>query len=175
MFFMPLIQESSSMSWYFGLFCVSFSIIVDKIVAKCGILCRIEFLGWIFLYPGKFDIWPFADLAHGLLSIVIAENNQGENMTLTKADIVQEVYKKHEGLTKAMASDSVESFLRLSKNSLICGTDLLLSGFGKFSVKNKKPRRGRNPQTGNELILDARRVVTFKPSGILRDKVNGSD
>jgi len=96
-------------------------------------------------------------------------------MTLTKADIVQEVYKKHEGLTKAMAADSVESFLSLSKNSLICGTDLLLSGFGKFSVKNKKPRRGRNPQTGNELILDARRVVTFKPSGILRDKVNGSD
>ena len=52
--------------------------------------------------------------------------------------------------------------------------DLLLSGFGKFNVKDKNARRGRNPQTGDELTLDARRVVTFKPSGILRDKINES-
>ena len=56
----------------------------------------------------------------------------------------------------------------------ISGSDLLLSGFGKFNVRDKKPRRGRNPQTGDDLMLDARRVVTFKPSGTLRDKVNGS-
>ena len=95
-------------------------------------------------------------------------------MTLTKADLIQQVYKQHEGLTKIQATDSVETFLRISKNSLINGSDLLLSGFGKFNVKDKKSRRGRNPQTGEELILDARRVVTFSPSGILRDKVNDS-
>lgn len=93
-------------------------------------------------------------------------------MTLTKADLVQQVYKKHPNLTKAQATQSVEAFLLLSKNSLINGHDLLLSGFGKFNVKDKKARRGRNPQTGDELTLDARRVVTFKPSGILRNKIN---
>ena len=96
-------------------------------------------------------------------------------MALTKADLVQEVYKNHEGLTKAEATEAVESYLRISKESLISGSDLLLSGFGKFNVKEKNSRRGRNPQTGDELILDARRVVTFKPSGMLRNRVNGSE
>ena len=95
-------------------------------------------------------------------------------MTLTKADLVQQVYEKHDNLTKAQATESVESFLRLSKDTLISGSDLLLSGFGKFNVRDKKSRRGRNPQTGDDLTLDARRVVTSNPSGILRDKVNGS-
>jgi len=93
-------------------------------------------------------------------------------MTLTKADLILQVYKKHPDLTKAQATDSVETFLALSKNSLINGEDLLLSGFGKFNIKDKKSRRGRNPQTGAALTLEARRVVTFKPSGILRDKIN---
>ena len=95
-------------------------------------------------------------------------------MTLTKADLVQQVYEKHDNLSKAQATESVESFLRLSKDTLISGSDLLLSGFGKFNVRDKKSRRGRNPQTGDDLTLDARRVVTFKPSGFLREKVNGS-
>lgn len=95
-------------------------------------------------------------------------------MTLTKADLAQQVYEHHEGLTKAQATEAVEAFLSISKNTLISGSDLLLSGFGKFNVRDKKPRRGRNPQTGDDLTLDARRVVTFKPSGNLRDKVNGS-
>jgi len=95
-------------------------------------------------------------------------------MTLTKADLVQQVYKNHEGLTKVQAVESVEAILRISKDSLINGSDLLLSGFGKFNVRDKKTRRGRNPQTGDDLMLEARRVVTFKPSGILRDRVNGS-
>ncbi|NTW87738.1 MAG: integration host factor subunit alpha [Desulfobulbaceae bacterium] len=94
-------------------------------------------------------------------------------MTLTKADLAQEVYKNHKNLTKAQSLDAVESFLRLSKDTLIKGTDLLISGFGKFNVRDKNPRRGRNPQTGEALDLDARRVVTFHPSGILRNKVNG--
>ena len=93
-------------------------------------------------------------------------------MTLTKADLIQEVYKQHDSLTKQQAAEAVESFLRMSKDSLIGGSDLLLSRFGKFKVSDKKARRGRNPQTGDKLMLEARRVVTFKPSGILRSKIN---
>lgn len=95
-------------------------------------------------------------------------------MTLTKADLVQQVYKTHPSMTKAQATSAVEAFLSISKAALINGNDLLLSGFGKFNVKNKKARRGRNPQTGDELTLESRRVVTFKPSGILRAKINKS-
>ena len=95
-------------------------------------------------------------------------------MTLTKADLIQQVYDQNEGLTKLQATDSVEAFLRISKDSLISGSDLLLSGFGKFNVRDKNSRKGRNPQTGEDLILDARRVVTFSPSGILKNKVNGT-
>jgi integration host factor subunit alpha len=97
-----------------------------------------------------------------------------EYMKLTKEGLIQQVYKQNEKISKIQATDSVEAFLRISKSSLINGSDLLLSGFGKFNVKDKKARKGRNPQTGEDLILDARRVVTFSPSGILRDKVNGS-
>ncbi len=93
-------------------------------------------------------------------------------MTLTKADLVQKVYQEH-NLTKAQASEAVETFLKIAKNCLENGEDLLVSGFGKFNVKEKKARRGRNPQTGEELILSARKVVTFKPSGILRERING--
>jgi len=92
-------------------------------------------------------------------------------MTLTKADLVQNVYQKHE-LTKAQAAEAVEAFLQIAKNCLEEGEDLLISGFGKFNVKNKNARRGRNPQTGKELVLEARQVVTFKPSGILRERIN---
>jgi integration host factor subunit alpha len=94
-------------------------------------------------------------------------------MTLTKADLVQKVYQQHENMTKQQAIEAVEAFLRLSKGSLISGSELLLSGFGKFNVRDKGARRGRNPQTGDELTLDSRRVVTFKPSGVLRDIING--
>ncbi len=92
-------------------------------------------------------------------------------MTLTKADLVQKVYQDH-NLTKAQAAETVETFLRVTKGCLANGENLLISGFGKFNVKEKSSRRGRNPQTGQELILDARRVVTFKPSGLLRDRIN---
>ncbi|MCK5227667.1 MAG: integration host factor subunit alpha [Desulfobulbaceae bacterium] len=92
-------------------------------------------------------------------------------MTLTKADLIQKVYQVHD-LTKVQAADAVEAFLKISKDCLQSSDDLLVSGFGKFKVKQKKSRRGRNPQTGKELILDARKVVTFKPSGILRNRIN---
>ena len=92
-------------------------------------------------------------------------------MTLTKAGIVQELYKNHENMTKEQAVEAVESFLRLSKDTLIDGSDLLFSGFGKFQVKDKAPRKGRNPQTGEDLMLEGRRVVTFNPSGISQIKL----
>ena len=95
-------------------------------------------------------------------------------MKLTKVDLVRQVYEHHSFLTKIQAAEAVETILRISKDSLIGGSDLLLSGFGKFKVRDKKPRKGRNPQTGEELILEARRVVTFSSSGILINKVNGS-
>ena len=92
-------------------------------------------------------------------------------MTLTKADLVMKVYHKH-NVTKAQAAETVETFLRVTKGCLASGENLLISGFGKFNIKMKNARRGRNPQTGKELILESRKVVTFKPSGILRDRIN---
>ena len=93
-------------------------------------------------------------------------------MTLTKADLVQKVYKTHDNLTKAQATEAVEALLGRMKNCLSGGEELLISGFGKFNVKDKNARRGRNPQTGQELILEPRRVITFKPSGLLRTKIS---
>ena len=96
-------------------------------------------------------------------------------MKVTKADLINKVYATNPNLTKAKAYDVVETVLQLIKNSLGNGNDVLLSGFGKFYVKDKSARRGRNPITitGDALMLDARRVVTFKPSEKLRKKVNG--
>ena len=93
-------------------------------------------------------------------------------MTITKAELAQQIYNNHEKLTKIQATEAIEAFLRISKDSLIGGSGLLLSGFGKFNVREKRERKGRNPQTGEDLILESRRVVTFTPSGILRTKVN---
>jgi integration host factor subunit alpha len=78
-------------------------------------------------------------------------------------------------LTKVQASEAVQTILLTIKNSLENFDDVLLSGFGKFNVKAKSARKGRNPQTGESVMLDARKVVTFKPSGILREKVNGKE
>lgn len=94
-------------------------------------------------------------------------------MTVTKADIVREIYMRYDGMTKTQSVEAVEAILRIAKETLISGEDLLLSGFGKFNVRDKRERKGRNPQTGSELMLAPRRVITFSPSGILRDKVNG--
>ncbi len=93
-------------------------------------------------------------------------------MTLKKADLVYQVFNTH-NVTKEQAVKIVEAFLKISKGRLVSGDNLMLSGFGKFSVKEKRARRGRNPQTGEEMMLDARKVVTFKPSGKLRTRLNG--
>lgn len=92
-------------------------------------------------------------------------------MTLTKAQIVDLI---HEELPfpKNKSTEVVEGLIEIIKRTLAEGEDVLISGFGKFCVKNKRERRGRNPATGNDLILERRKVVTFKCSGKLRDKIN---
>lgn len=92
-------------------------------------------------------------------------------MALTKSDIVARVYEL--GFTKKKSVDIIETLLEIIKDTLEKSEDVLISGFGKFCVKDKKQRRGRNPATGDDLILRERRVVTFKCSGKLRKKING--
>jgi integration host factor subunit alpha len=92
-------------------------------------------------------------------------------MALTKSDIVTRVHEL--GFTKKKSVDIIETLLGIIKNTLEKSEDVLISGFGKFCVKDKKQRRGRNPATGDDLILRERRVVTFKCSGKLRKKING--
>ena len=95
-------------------------------------------------------------------------------MSLTKAAIVEKVYTKV-GFPRNQSIEVVESLLEIIKASLESGGDVLVSGFGKFCVKEKAERKGRNPATGEDAIILARRVVTFEWSGKLRDKVNGSN
>jgi integration host factor subunit alpha len=92
-------------------------------------------------------------------------------MTLTKADIIEAV-KTDTGLSKNQSTDLVESLLEIIKSTLEKGEDVLVSGFGKFCVNEKAERRGRNPATGEDLMLAPRRVVTFKCSEKLRERVN---
>ena len=94
-------------------------------------------------------------------------------MALTKSDIVARVHDL--GFTKKKSVDIIETLLEIIKGTLEKSEDVLISGFGKFCVKNKKPRRGRNPSTGEDLMLRERRVVTFKCSGKLRKKINGAE
>ena len=92
-------------------------------------------------------------------------------MTLTKSDIVEAIAEQI-GFTKNHSSEIVETLLELIKRTLESGEDVLLSGFGKFCVKEKEARRGRNPASGESMMLQPRKVVTFKCSGKLRNKIN---
>ncbi len=92
-------------------------------------------------------------------------------MTLTKAKVIENIYEEL-ALPRKRCAEIVESLLELLKQSLESGDDVLISGFGKFMVKEKSARRGRNPATGEDLILHPRRVVTFKCSGSLRERIN---
>ncbi len=94
-------------------------------------------------------------------------------MALTKADIITEVMNEN-GYSRRQATDTVETLLELIKKTLASGEDVLVSGFGKLCVKQKSERRGRNPATGGDMMLKARKVVTFRCSGILRDRINGA-
>jgi len=94
-------------------------------------------------------------------------------MTLTKAHIIESVSSQI-GLTKKQSINTVETLLEIIKSTLESGEDVLVSGFGKFCVKAKKERRGRNPATGDEMMLAPRKIVIFKCSGKVRDKINGN-
>ncbi len=93
-------------------------------------------------------------------------------MTLTKADIADAI-SSQVGYTKRQSLRIVDSLFEYIKQFLENGEDVLISGFGKFSVNEKRERRGRNPQTGEPILLSSRKVVTFKYSGKLRDMING--
>ena len=93
-------------------------------------------------------------------------------MTLTKAHIAEALAEQN-GYQKRQSFDTIETLLEIIKRTLESGEDVLVSRFGKFCVKTKHERRGRNPATGKDMMLEPRRVVTFKCSGRLRDKVDG--
>ena len=93
-------------------------------------------------------------------------------MAVTKERIITSVYEKT-GLSKSRSREVVENLLEIIKSTLANEENVLISGFGKFVVKHKRPRRGRNPQTKQDLQLRARKVVVFKTSGVLRRKING--
>ena len=92
-------------------------------------------------------------------------------MSLTKIEIIESAYENL-GIPKKDCIRIVDSFFEIIKDELSKGKAVMISGFGKWSVRAKKKRKGRNPQTGKELMLDARKVVLFKPSTVLRDAVN---
>ncbi len=95
------------------------------------------------------------------------------NKTLTKAHLIDAMAEAN-GFPRRKAPETVETLLELIKSTLESGEDVLVSGFGKFCVKNKKERGGRNPATGDDLILAPRNVIIFKCSGKLRDKIDGN-
>ena len=92
-------------------------------------------------------------------------------MTLTKIQVVESI-QNQTGFPKNKSSEIVETLLEIIKRTLTSGEDVLVSGFGKFCVNDKKERKGRNPATGEDMMLAPRKVVTFKCSGKLRNRIN---
>ncbi len=92
---------------------------------------------------------------------------------MTKADIIENVYENLGGFTKKEAADMVDIVFETIKDTLADGEKLKISGFGNFVVRKKRERVGRNPQTGEEITISARRVLTFKPSQVLKNSLNG--
>ncbi len=93
-------------------------------------------------------------------------------MTLTKSHLIDAIAEQN-GFIKKQSSETFETILELIKSTLASGEDVLISGFGQFCVKDKQERKGRNPATGEDMMLAPRRVVTFRCSGNLRNRVNG--
>lgn len=102
------------------------------------------------------------------------DNNSNKIPAMTKADIVESVYEKV-GFSKKEASEIVELIFDTIKGTLEKGEKIKISGFGNFVVREKRPRIGRNPQTGQEIEISARKVLTFKPSQILKSALNPAD
>ena len=90
---------------------------------------------------------------------------------MTKADIVERIYEKV-GFSKKEATDIVESIFEIIKKRLENGEKVKISGFGNFVINTKRPRKGRNPQTGEEIVISGRRVLSFKPSPVLKKSIN---
>ena len=90
---------------------------------------------------------------------------------MTKADMVELVYEQI-GVSKREAARIVEMIFDVIKETLERGENVKISGFGSFNIQHKKPRRGRNPQTGEEITISARRVLSFKASNVLREQLN---
>jgi len=97
-----------------------------------------------------------------------------DRSTITKADIIERVYQKI-GFSKKEASELVEMVFNHLKTTLCDGEKVKISGFGNFIVRDKKSRIGRNPQTGEQITISARRVLTFRPSQVLKAILNGED
>ncbi len=95
-------------------------------------------------------------------------------MTITKDSLVEMVHNEV-GLNKREAKELIESFFEQIKRSLEEGNDIKLSGFGNFILRNKSPRPGRNPKTGEEVVISERRVVTFKSGLKLKSKLEAYD
>ena len=93
---------------------------------------------------------------------------------MTKADIVEQIYELV-GFSKKESAELVEKVFETIKDTLSQGEKVKISGFGNFVVRPKNARKGRNPQTGQEILLDARRVLTFKPSLVLKNMLNGEE
>ncbi len=91
---------------------------------------------------------------------------------MTKAELVEIVYEKVGGLSKKEAQDIVEAIFNTMKENLKSGEKIKISGFGNFILRDKRPRKGRNPQTGDDIQITARRVLTFRPSQILKAYIN---
>jgi len=93
---------------------------------------------------------------------------------MTKADIIEKVYLKT-GFSKKESAEIVEQVFDLVKTTVAKGEKIKLAGFGNFVVKEKATRRGRNPQTGEEIEISSRRILTFKPSQVLKSAINGEE
>ncbi len=91
---------------------------------------------------------------------------------MTKAELVEIVYEKVGGLSKKESQDIVEAIFDTMKANLKNGEKIKISGFGNFILRDKRPRKGRNPQTGDDIQITARRVLTFRPSQILKAYIN---
>lgn len=103
----------------------------------------------------------------------MAGQNIGKS-TMTKADIVERVYQKI-GFSKKEAAELVEMIFATMKKELVEGEKIKISGFGNFTVRGKHERIGRNPQTGEQIKISARRVLTFRPSQVLKAMLNGEE
>lgn len=92
-------------------------------------------------------------------------------MAITKLTIIEKISEEN-NLSPSEAKDAIENLLEIMKSTLVSGEDVMISGFGKFQANEKAPRKGRNPATGKDMMLDRRRTVTFKCAGNLRDRIN---